>query len=303
VSKKIGIKAISMSCGVLPHTLRIWEHRYKVFNPERAEGGARLYTPEDLKKAKLLSTLISYGHSISNLAKCSLSELEQMTKVSSGGDKNSKLEFSVSTHKLIQSLSLYKLDQVVIELDHLRLTYGAKEFIFEIILPTMREIGLLVSKGKYSITQEHIISTLIREQISQIHLPNQGSKNFEMILATPEENWHELSIMLAQILCRINRISTCYLGAAHPAQCLAEAMNALDGKILVLGVVNSDQWNYEEKIFPYLKNLDKFLNHKIKIILGGGKYLKFHSFKNINEIKFIKTLDDFDSYLDTYINL
>ena len=203
----------------------------------------------------------------------------------------------VNIKKLLGHLSEYKIDSVVDELQHLRLSTGAKDFIFKIVLPTMREIGNLVAKGKYSVTQEHIISTIVRDQLAQIYLPNLGDKMKEVALATPEGNLHELSILIADILCRANRVPTRYLGAAHPADCLSEALNAMKTHTLVLGAVSSDKWNYELNILPFLKKLDRSLKIKIKVILGGGDELEFPSYTNITDIKVVPSFEVFDEYL------
>jgi methanogenic corrinoid protein MtbC1 len=190
---------------------------------------------------------------------------------------------------------------IISEMQYLRSSIGAREYIFNIVLPVMQEIGMLVAKGKYSITQEHIISTIIRDQLSKISLPNVDQSFGRMTIATPEGNLHELSIIIADILCRAKRISTCYLGAAHPANSLAEALNALKSETLIMGVVSSDQWNYEKKIIPYLKELDKGLNTKIKVILGGGWEINFPQFKNIRSVIIMNSLEDFDKMISKEI--
>lgn len=300
VEKLFGIQVISNSCGILPHTLRIWEQRYGVFSPKRTPGGQRLYDQDDLLKAKLLAKLLEHGHSISSLSQYSIPELKSMEELLLEPDEKNEFQHQVSTKNLLKYLSDYKIDMVASELQHLRLSVGAKEFIFEIVLKMMREIGLLVAKGKYTVTQEHIISTIVRDQLSQIYLPNIGPKEKEMALATPEGNLHELSIIIADILCRANRWTTRYLGAAHPAECLGQAINALKCPYLVLGAISSDQWDYKEKIIPYLKKIDQYLDHKIVVILGGGTPLDFPKYKNISEIKIISTLESFDKILGEF---
>ena len=95
----------------------------------------------------------------------------------------------------------------------------------------------------------------------------------------------------------MNRISTFYLGAGHPAVCLSEAVNELKSKTIILGVVSSDKWDYENNIIPFLKLMDKNLRHKLKIILGGGKRVNFPEFKHIEDIVLVKSLQDFDTML------
>jgi len=297
MENKFSIKVISDTCGILPHTLRIWEQRYQIFSPERTKGGQRLYTEKDLIKAKLLAKLILHGNSISVLAQYTISELQSMEKLLSQESNFKGLSSSINTKKLIKHLADYKIDLIATELQHFRQNQNIKEFIFNIVLPVMREIGLMVYEDKYTVSQEHIISTLIRDQLSQIHLPNIGPKGKEVALATPEGNLHELPIMIANILCRANRITTRYLGAAHPPTCLVQAINALKCPFLVLGVLTTDRWNYELDITSFLQKIDDFLEREITVILGGGTPLEFPTFKKIRKVKIVSTLDEFDHFL------
>lgn len=298
MKKEFGINVISTACGVMPHTIRTWEKRYQVFTPERSEGGHRLYSEVDLAKAKLIVALIEQGHTISSLARHSLQDLRSLLVVNKGEDSESgKMFTSVETKRLLQHLANFNIDMVASGMQHLRLSIGVKEFIFKIVLPVMQEIEKLYLKGMYSVTQEHIISTIVGDQLHQINLSNQGPNPDRIALATPEGNLHELPIMIAEIICHVNRFSTNYLGASHPAECLSEAVNALKCKIIVMGVISSDQWNYEKKIIPYLRSMDKYLKNKVIVMLGGGSEVDFPEFKNIENVKVVKSFEDFDKML------
>jgi methanogenic corrinoid protein MtbC1 len=161
----------------------------------------------------------------------------------------------------------------------------------------MHEIEKLSLKGTYSITQEHIISTIVRDQLNQINLANEGPNTKRFALATPDGNLHELPIMIAEIICHANRVSTNYLGASHPAECLGEAVNAIKCKTIVMGVISSAQWNYEKNIVKYLESIDKCLRNKVEIILGGGYKIDLPNFKNIENVKFVSSFEDFDKML------
>lgn len=300
---KYSIKVISDICGVLPHTLRVWEQRYGVFRPERYDGGQRLYSDEDLKKAKLLSYLIGKGHTISKLAVHSVEELEGLSEsFTESNAELQNLQVGIELNKsLLKHLKKFELKEVTQELQFIRMTKSAKDFIFQVVLPVMREIGFMVAKGDLSVTQEHIISTLVREQISQIHLPNIGSREREMAFATPEGNLHELSILIGEVLSRCNRVPTRYLGPAHPADCLAVALNAIKSPYLVLGTVSSDLWDYDKQILPFLKTLDNHLNYSLSVYLGGGKEIEFPVYKNIKSVTPLGTFEDFDAILEKEI--
>ena len=292
------ISFISNACGVRPHTIRTWEKRYNAFSPDRTDGGQRIYSEDDLIKGRLIVSLLEQGHSISRLAGKSLQDLRTLIfdeKIESL--QSNQMLTSVGIKKLLTHLSNFDLSQISSEMVRLRLSIGAKEFIFKVLIPIIQAVGRMYLDGKYSVTQEHIISTIIRYQLSQINLPDSENSTDSIILATPEGNLHELPILIADILCQLNRISTYYLGASHPAVCLSEAVNELKSKTIVLGVVSSDKWDYEKNITSFLKLMDKNLTHKLKVILGGGWRLNFPEFNNIEDILLVNGFEDFDYVL------
>ena len=294
------ISFISNACGVRPHTIRTWEKRYNAFSPDRTDGGQRIYSEDDLTKGRLIVSLLEQGHSISRLAGKSLQDLRTLMfdeKIESF--QSNQMLTSVGIKKLLTHLSNFDLSQISSEMVRLRLSIGAKEFIFKVLIPIIQAVGRMYLDGKYSVTQEHIISTIIRYQLSQINLPDSENSTDSIILATPEGNLHELPILIADILCQLNRISTYYLGASHPAVCLSEAVNELKSKTIVLGVVSSDKWDYEKNIISFLKLMDKNLTHKLKVILGGGWRLNFPEFNNIEDILLVNGFEDFDYVLTT----
>ena len=298
MENKFSINVMSTATGVMPHTIRTWEKRYQVFTPGRSEGGQRLYSETDLDKAKLIVALIDQGHTISSLAKYSLKNLRSLLGHNNREDSESEKFFtSVEIKKLLKHLEKFDIDLVASGMQHLRLSIGVKEFIFKIVLPVMHEIEKLALKGLYSISQEHIITTIVSDQLHQINLANEGPNCNRFALATPVGNLHDLPIMIAEIICHANRVPTNYLGASHPADCLGEAVNALKCKTIVMGVISSVEWDYEKDIVKYLQSIDKYLNNTVEIILGGGYKIDFPDFENIGNIKFISSFEDFDKML------
>ena len=298
MKKEFGINVISNASGVMPHTIRTWEKRYQIFTPERSEGGQRIYSEVDLDKAKLIVALIEQGHTISSLAKHSLQDLRSLLVVNKSEDTESdKMYISFEIKKLLKHLKNFDIDLVASDMQHLRLSVGVKEFIFKIVLPVMHEIEKFCLKGTYSSTQEHIISTIVRDQLHQINLANEGPNSDRFALATPEGNLHELPILIAEVICHANRVSTNYFGASHPAECLSEAVNAIKCKTIVMGAMSSAQWNYEKNIVQYLGKVDKHLRDKVEIIIGGGFKVDLPQFKNIENVKFLRSFEDLDNML------
>lgn len=62
--KLYAIREVSELTGVKPVTLRAWQRRYNLVQPQRTEKGHRLYTDQDIALIKLIQSWLSKGVSI-----------------------------------------------------------------------------------------------------------------------------------------------------------------------------------------------------------------------------------------------
>src|SRR5215207_3303512 len=74
-SARISIGAVVRRTGLSAHVLRAWERRYRVVTPKRTDGGARLYTQDDVLRLQLLRRLTEEGHAIGQIASLPSTEL------------------------------------------------------------------------------------------------------------------------------------------------------------------------------------------------------------------------------------
>lgn len=78
---KFGIGAVARITGIAPDTLRIWERRYSVVEPDRGEGLRRLYGRGDITRLTLIKQLVDKGNAISSVARLSEAELREKLEV------------------------------------------------------------------------------------------------------------------------------------------------------------------------------------------------------------------------------
>ena len=71
------IGAVSRLTGIPTDTLRMWERRYDVVEPHRAEGGNRLYTRDDITRLAMIKRLVDAGHAIGTVANLSVEQLQE----------------------------------------------------------------------------------------------------------------------------------------------------------------------------------------------------------------------------------
>jgi len=157
--KNFSIKELETLCGIKAHTIRIWEHRHSVFQPQRTDGNARRYSLEELSKVLKLALLNKCGHKISNISKLTADSLEE------------KLESLIKDEQRIQKaitqliMCMYRMDTEGFEriLNDCYLTWPVETVIDCIIFPFLEKVGLLC-QGK-QLNEEHLVVTAIRKKL------------------------------------------------------------------------------------------------------------------------------------------
>ena len=60
-------------------TLRVWERRYALTQPELSPGGQRLYSADDVRRLALIKQLTDLGHAIGSLASLDMAHLQRVS--------------------------------------------------------------------------------------------------------------------------------------------------------------------------------------------------------------------------------
>ena len=116
VATKFSIKDLENLSGIKAHTIRIWEKRYNLLEPERTDTNIREYSVENLKKLLNVAFLYNSGLKISKIAALTNSEI--IDEVESYISEN-KEEHAISVLKTAMfefnyplfSSTLYKLEK------------------------------------------------------------------------------------------------------------------------------------------------------------------------------------------------
>jgi MerR family transcriptional regulator, light-induced transcriptional regulator len=70
--------AVARMLGMPVATLRVWERRYALTQPELSPGGQRLYSAHDVRRLALLKQLTDQGHAIGSLAPLDMRQLQRV---------------------------------------------------------------------------------------------------------------------------------------------------------------------------------------------------------------------------------
>lgn len=220
------IKDLERLSGIKAHTIRIWEHRYGVLQPQRTETNIRRYDDGELKLLLNISQLIRHGGKISKLSKLTPDDLgRQMESLSNTVNKEDDF-YSIHIDKLI--IAMVELDESKFEkvIAVTSIKYGFENTMMKVIIPFLNKVGLMWQIGDINVAQEHFISNLIRRKvivaIDGLMIPDAGSEK-RFILFLPEGELHELGLLFSKYLFKSKGVSTLYLGQTVPFNDLIEA--------------------------------------------------------------------------------
>lgn len=215
------IKDLERLTGIKAHTIRIWEKRYNLIEPERTSTNIRAYCDAELKKLLNISILNKSGYKISKIANLTQDEIaENINKLS---------ESSSDTVSQIENLAIAMIDIDEIKFEKILsrsiIQLGFEDTVNRILRPFFVKIGLMWQTGSINPAQEHFVTNLVRQKMlvaidSQITGTSPNSKNFTLFL--PEGEMHELGLLFANYLIRKRGHNVVYLGQSVPINDLLE---------------------------------------------------------------------------------
>jgi DNA-binding transcriptional MerR regulator len=224
------IKELESFSGIKAHTIRIWEQRYNLLQPERTDTNIRRYTDTDLKKLLNISLLLNTGVKISAVAKMDDQEMRDAIL-------KSQLKTDNEFHHLhILKIAMLNYDEPLFNsvIDPHIEKFGLEKTFVEICIPFLHTIGIMWQADSICPAQEHFISCLLRQKLfahieSQKNVPLSQDKTF--VLYLPELEIHEISLIMLQFLLRQKGYKTIFLGQSVPIDDLVQIhqrMGAVD---------------------------------------------------------------------------
>ena len=233
VKTSFSIKNLEHLSGIKAHTIRIWEKRYNLFEPERTETNIRLYNLDSLQKLLNVSMLYKNGFKISKIAKMEATEIKN--KVHTITLQKSPYDWSLGLFKL----SMINFDQRLFTntFDELMEKMSFGEIYQSIFTPLMIELGVLWQTNSISPSHEHFITSLIKQKIHSLceKLQENQPQNIDQtfVLYLPDNEIHELGLLYLNYEILDHGFKTIFLGQSVPTTSLSNFQGKSDKMIFV----------------------------------------------------------------------
>lgn len=240
------LKAVVQETGIKPDTLRAWERRYGLPEPDRTGGGHRLYSQRDIDTLRWLIARQEEGLSISRAVDLwrqlegenqdPLSSVEySLAETDSGASLVVGEEVTAFRQQWIEACLGFNervADQILAQGFAL---FPAEVVCLEVLQKGIREIGEGWYAGTVSVQQEHFASALvIRKLESLLSATPPPVRSGRILVAGTADEEHVIGQLIFQLLLRRKGWETVYLGASVPIQRLQESLDVVRPHLVVL---------------------------------------------------------------------
>lgn len=239
------MKVVVHETGLKPDTLRAWERRYGVPDPQRTPGGHRLYSQNEIDMLKWLVARQDEGMSISHAV-----ELWQQLEKDGTNPLEAEAETAVAepTLPFVTGEQLSELRDAWIAaclafdeyraqhlLSHAFALFPIETVCYKVLQHGLTEIGQGWYEGRVSVQQEHFASALALRQLEALlaALPAPVRKE-RIIVACPATEQHTFPALMISLLLRRKGWDVVYLGANVPLERMENSVNQIKPWLVIM---------------------------------------------------------------------
>ena len=206
------IKTVATLTGITPTTLRAWERRYDVVDPQRTTSGYRVYSERDIATLVRVKSLVDKGFKAGEAIELVRRRAQEPSSTRLGGD---------SLHHLRSQLT-----GALLRLDRSTATQVAAQLVAtpydrqidEVYFPLLRQMGEMWMNGDATVAQEHFASAFVRERLVGMldGIADPSADAPEAICAGAPGELHEFGLLGAAVHLAMRGWRITYLGADLP---------------------------------------------------------------------------------------
>lgn len=298
---RYSVKQASELTGLTLNQVRLWERRYNLVSPERADNGYRLYSRENLDILRYARQETQKGVSIHVIAEQVHIQKKEILKQLRSDKRITPRKVFASDPRRIPNYDLM-VHSVAngdpMKFEHLLIQAQAGKSFSEAVrtvdLPILARIGELTMRDEINIAASHLASAVIRRRILA-HVQNLGVKcgASPVLLACVPDDYHELGLLCCMLELTQQMRSTLYLGPNVPLQELSNYGDKLNPSAILLSIVAPMSDEVAETTATQLQKLNK----KVPVGLGGyeaNKRRVFFESKGLTCFKGVEEILDWE---------
>ncbi len=233
IKQNFSIKDLEHLSGIKAHTIRIWEKRYNILNPERTKTNIRTYSGENLQKLLNIAFLNEHGYKISRISKMKEEEVTSLVKkiTASSSEENRA--------KNALKLAMMNFDDRLFQRTYnkLRETRDFPHVFYDVFIPLLDEIGMLWQTDTIKPIHEHYIVELIKQKIylniAEFKFEKVLNDDKLYVLFLPDNEIHDIGILYLNYELLAAGKNVIYLGSSLPLDNISYLMEIHENLIFV----------------------------------------------------------------------
>jgi DNA-binding transcriptional MerR regulator len=287
------IKDLENFSGIKAHTIRIWEKRYKILEPDRTDSNIRTYSEAELKKILNVAYLNRNGLKISKIARLDEDELTQ--RVMTVSSRHDDLDQDFQPGKIL--MSAIRFNEVLFKetLTPYINYQGVEQAYCKYLHPLLEKARILWQTGSLSRAQEQFVRNTIKQImiIEDDHVrPSAGKPKPVVAMLNTSDNLTDNNFLFYKYALRRRGFDVIFTGGILPA---SEVMEMYKIKPFEYLVVNSSAFDFAEKKIVYFNNIGKSLMIKKIIFTDSPEEITGRSYDKLilsrDPADFLKIID------------
>jgi MerR family transcriptional regulator, light-induced transcriptional regulator len=263
--KSFSIYELERLSGIKMGTIRIWEKRYKMLQPQRTMGNIRLYPLNEVQHFLNVAFLNKKGYKISKISKLDAAAILQ--HVSHFRDDESQQEHTIDQlFYFMFSLEIESFEEI---LDFAVYSWGIDETIEKIMIPFLEKVDVLSYQDSSS--EVHFVVTALRKKLilGIEKVPPAQKVEQKALLFLPKGEHYDLVLLYLTYVLKRRGLQVLYLGTNISNENIHQVVQVKKPNFLVTYF----SLNFSAKI----QNLVSFLNqHLPKVTLFVAKSESVH---------------------------
>lgn len=258
------IKDLENFSGIKAHTIRIWEKRYSILDPNRTDSNIRTYNEYELKKILNVAYLNRNGFKISKIARLNEDELSQ--KVMTVSSKNDNTDKNFQPGKILMTAIRFNEKLFKETLMSFIKSEGIEDAYCKYIFPLLEKARILWQTGSISRGQEQFVKNTIKQIIiiedDKLIISTENLRGCVAMINT-SENISVENFLFYKYVLKKRGFEVIFTGGILPPSEVIEIHKIKPFEYLV---VNSNSFDFAEKKIDYFNTVGRSLLLK-KIIL------------------------------------
>ena len=293
IKSTFSIKNLENLSGIKAHTLRIWEKRYNLLEPERTDTNIRRYSLDSLKRLLNVTLLYNHGFKISKIASLNEEEIPELVR-----------RIALKSNSEQVAINAFKLSMINFDYDLFDTNYNEIlqhhdfQYVFlNVFMPLMRELGILWQTGAISPSHEHFITNLIKQKIHlqtellQRKKPKRGEHPL-FVIFLPENEIHELGVLYLNYLILNSGFRTIFLGQSLQTTSL-ETLYSYNTKFYFVTYLTVEP--NKDEIMPFISQFHENLlkDRDSKLLIFGPQQIEINTDKLPGQVELFRSVESF----------